>query len=68
MEFIANLQELLDVCHTVVLDDHAPDPEEEVAASDSSDHHKPEPKEDEDFLVEEVDGQHALDGPPLQVL
>lgn len=51
-----------------MFDDDAPDPEEEVTEGNHGNHHEPEPQEDEDFLVEEVDGKHALHGPPLQVL
>lgn len=37
---------------------------EEVESAEACDEEEPEPEEDEDFLVEEIDWKHALDGPP----
>ena len=37
---------------------------DQVEGAEEGDKAEPEPEEDEDLLVEQVDGQHTLDGPP----
>ena len=57
---VVDTQELLEVAQSVLAEYHRVDPDEEVERAESGDEHQPEPDEDEDFLVEQVDGQHAL--------
>ena len=47
---------------------HRVDPDEEVERAERGDEDQPEPDEDEDFLVEQIDGQHTLDGVVVHVL
>lgn len=66
-QFLHQLQVLLDVAATVCLDGAAHDPGEEAEAGHDSREHHPEPDEQVDLLVEQVDGQHALHGVTLHV-
>ena len=68
VKLVVDLQVLLDVGRAVALEDDAVQPGGQVDAGEEGDQHQPEPDEDEDLLVEEVDGQHALHGPRLDVL
>ena len=61
-------QVLLDVAHSAVAVESAPDPEKEVSAGKGGHPAEPEPEEDEDLLVKHVDRQHALHGVPLHVV
>ena len=52
---------LPDVAHATVPEGEHPDPAKEAEAGGGGDEDHPEPEEDVDLLVEQVDGQHALD-------
>ena len=56
MKAVVDLKVFLDVGSTVTFDDDAVEPGQEVDAGEEGDQHQPEPEEDEDLLVEEVDG------------
>ena len=43
-------------------------PHAEAEDGDASDEDEPEPEEAEDLLVEQIDGQRALERPPLDVV
>ena len=53
---------LADVAHADGPEAEHPDPTQQAEARRRRDEHHPEPEEDVDLLVEQVDGQHALDG------
>ena len=57
---VHDLQELPDVVDAGGGEHHVPQPGGEGGASQERDEDQPEPHEDVDLLVEEVDGQHAL--------
>ena len=56
-----------DVAMTVGAEGEAHDPGEQAEARQGSHEHHPKPDEKVDFLVEEVDGQDALDRVALDV-
>ena len=58
---------LLNVTLAISEGEGADGPADEVKYGDGCDKNKPKPEEEEDHLVEEVDGQHTLDGVTLQV-
>ena len=68
LDLVQDAQVLLDVGHSAKAEEGAPQPEEEVAGGEDGHDAVPEPQEDEDLLVEEVDGQHALHCVALDVL
>jgi len=67
VELVHQLEVLLDVPMSVDPYGDAEHPEEHRADGDRGDEYHPEPDEEEDLLVEEVDRQHALDGVALHV-
>ena len=66
-QLLHQVQVLLHVAVTVVLEDAAQRPRQQREAGDGGDEDHPEPDEQVDLLVEEVDGQHALHGVALHV-
>ena len=68
MDLVERPHVLLDVADLAGGEERAPHPEQEVAHGAAGDQHEPEPEEDEDLLVEQVDGQDALHGERLDVL
>ena len=67
LQFLHEAQVLLDVAVAVSLEGGAQDPGEEAEAGHGGHKDHPEPDEQIDLLVEEVDGQDALHGVPLHV-
>ena len=57
---VHDLEELADVVYPGGWEDHVPKPGHEAVTGEHGDEHEPEPHEDVDLLVEEVDGQDAL--------
>ena len=68
MKLIGDFQIFLYVADTVTLHNDDIAPVEKVVDGKSGDEEEPEPQEDEDFLVEQVDGQNALDSVTEHVL
>lgn len=68
LDFVVDLEVLPDIGGTVPLEDDAVYPHNEAETRDGGDQHEPEPDEDKDFFVEEVDRQDALHCPGLKVL
>ena len=58
---------LLDETFAVGLAEHAQCPAQQTEAAHDGDEHQPEPDEQVDHLIEQVDGQHTLDRVALQV-
>ena len=56
------------VAHPVALEGDAHEPVDEAEGRAQDDEHDPEPEEQVDALVEEVDRQHALHGVPVDVV
>ena len=57
---VHDLEELSDVVDAGGGEHHVPQPRGKGGASQERHEHQPEPQEDVDLLVEQVDGQHAL--------
>jgi len=66
-KLVHQLQVLFDVAVTVDAERCAQDPSEQGDSGDEGDKNHPEPDEEVDLLVEEVDREHALDGVALDV-
>jgi len=62
IQFVHDLKMLPDVAYPTVAESDRPQPAHEAGGRRQRDEHKPEPDEDVDLLVEEVDGQDTLDG------
>jgi len=67
-EVVPYLEELSDVVTPAASHDGSGHPHAEAEDGDASDEDEPEPEEAEDLLVEQVDGQRALERPPLDVV
>lgn len=68
VQFVVDFEILLGVVHLVFGEHDKVRPVYQVEASNTGNEDQPKPNEDEDFLVEQVDGQYALDREALQVL
>ena len=68
MQLVVDLEIFLDILASIALEDHTVKPSHQVDAGQERHQHQPEPDENEDFLVEEVDGKDTLYGPSLDVL
>ena len=66
MDLVGQLEVLPDVAYSVLLHQDPVEPVGVVAPGHDGDQEEPEPEDDEDLLVEQVDGQDALDGVALQ--
>ena len=67
LEMTEQLQVFLDVVLSVGTNSEAHGPQQDGQATDGGDEDEPEPDEEVDLLVEEVDGQDALDRVRLHV-
>lgn len=67
LDFVHEPEVFLNVAVPVHAEDASKGPGEETEAHNSGHKHHPEPDEQVDLLVEEVNGQHALHGVPLHV-
>ena len=65
---VSDLEVLLHVPVAVVAEEDVVQPRYVAADGDQKHDDEPEPEEEEDLLVEEIDGQHALDRVALQIL
>lgn len=65
--FLHESEVLLDEAFAVGLAEHAQRPAQEGEAAHGRHEHQPEPDEQVDHLVEQVDSEHTLNGVPLQV-
>lgn len=64
---VVDTKELLEVAKSVLPKDHCVNPDEKVESAERGDENQPEPDEDENLFVKQVDGQHALDSVVMHV-
>lgn len=67
LDLVHETKVLLDVAMAIHTERASQRPCQETEAGESSDENHPEPQEQVDFLVEQIDGENALDGVALHV-